>query len=275
MKWTIKVDRVVERAGFEISETPQGLVLRAKTDPRALFSESPLHVLTMYVCSAMVGANIEADTFLAACDFAQGLAEVAPPRVAGGVQAVLMSEYPETIAPLAASGGLAHAGVGEPRRCLGPLRSVPAEPHARWWAFFHLCGADVQSAARGLGLDEPFCRILTVYETLFGSAAPRDLLGLKVRLGRLPDFDFEAAARTFAVFAPEWEEAPALYRRLLESRQPYRISQLAVTVPELTASGVPGRRMNAVLSQLLAAVQRTPELNTPAALLALARTLCS
>lgn len=274
MKWTLKVDRVVERAGFQIAETPQGLVLRAKTDPHALFSASPLHILTMYVCCAMVGASVEADTFLAACDLARGLESVDPVRIANGVQAILMSEYPETAAPLAASGGLAHVEIGEPRSCLGPLRAVPSEPHARWWAFLRLCGADVQRAARTLRMDEQFCRTLTVYETLYSSAAPRDLLSLKVRLGRLPKFDFDAAARTFAVFAPEWEDAPGLYRRLKESGQPYRISQLAVTIPELTAAGVPGRRMNNVLSQLLAAVQRTPELNTPAALLALARTLC-
>ena len=273
MKWTLEVDRVVENAGFRVSETAQGLVLQTKGDPRAVFGEQPLRILTMYVCSAMIGANVEADTFLAACDLAPQLEQLPPEQLSSGVQAILMSEHPETAGPLAASGGLAHVGVGEPRRCLGPLCEVPREAASRWWTFFHLCGADVPRVACALKLDEALSRTLTIYQSLSACAPPADLLSLKVRLGRLPKFDFEAAARTFAVFQPAWADTVGLYQALCASGERYRLSQLAVTAPELTAAGVSGRRMRDVLSQLLAAVQRTPALNTPAALLALARTL--
>ena len=273
MKWTLEVDRVVEKAGFCVQETEQGLVLRTRGDARALFDASPLHVLTLYVCCAMIGANVEADTYLAACDFAPRLSEVAPEKFVDGVQAVLLSEHPEVIGPLAAAGGFTHAGVGEPKQCLEPLRSVPANPAARWWAFLHLCGADVFRASRAMKMDEKMCRTLLVYESLFAYKPPRSILELKVRLGRLPKFDFDAAAQALAVFAPGWKDAAALYQKLCESGEPYRISQLAVTPAELTAAGVPARKMKDVMSQLLSAVQRTPALNTPAALLALARTL--
>ena len=154
MKWTLEVDRVVEKAGFCVQETEQGLVLRTRGDARELFEASPLHVLTLYVCCAMIGANIEADTYLAACDYAPRLSGVTPEKFVDGVQAVLMSEHPEMIAPLAAAGGFSHVGVGGPKRCLGPLSSVPANPAARWWAFLHLCGADVFRASRAMKMDE-------------------------------------------------------------------------------------------------------------------------
>lgn len=273
MKWTLEVDRVVEKAGFCVQETEQGLVLRTRGDARELFEASPLHVLTLYVCCAMIGANIEADTYLAACDYAPRLSGVTPEKFVDGVQAVLMSEHPEMIAPLAAAGGFSHVGVGGPKRCLGPLSSVPANPAARWWAFLHLCGADVFRASRAMKMDEKMCRTLIVYESLFAYAPPRSMLELKSRLGRLPKFDFNAAAQALSVFAPGWKDAAVLYQKLCESGEPYRISQLAVTAQELTAAGVPARKMKGVLSQLLSAVQRTPALNTHAALLALARTL--
>ena len=94
MKWTLEVDRVVEKAGFCVQETEQGLVLRTRGDARELFEASPLHVLTLYVCCAMIGANIEADTYLAACDYAPRLSGVTPEKIVDGVQAVLMSEHP-------------------------------------------------------------------------------------------------------------------------------------------------------------------------------------
>ena len=133
---------------FEI--TPAGLV-KCVGDPRAVFAAQPLRVLEFVRLCACSGRDAQWDSFLAAMEACPQLAAVYPAGLRGDLQAILLSDCPQALAPVLEHGGLAGAGLRPPAPCLHPLARVPATLLGRWWALLTFCRADKKEVVQKLG----------------------------------------------------------------------------------------------------------------------------
>ena len=122
-------------------------------------------------------------------------------------------------------------------------------------------------------LGQTFCQDYARLDELFRAGPPADRLALKRCLAEGAPLPAEEMAALFSLLAPGWEPIVALYRELLDSREPFSPDQLAVTQAELMAEGVSARKAGKVLSMLLKVVVEQPELNVAPVLLQLGRSL--
>lgn len=139
-----------------------------------------------------------------------------------------------------------------------------------------MCNAHYALVCERLGFSQRFADVLAGLDRLAATTAlPQSVPELKRLLCRLPEFDYEAAVRTLMRTDVRWAGQLALYDALCFSGEPYRMRHLAVTAADLAAVGIMGQKATWVLSQLMEAVLKAPEVNTQPALMALAQTLAA
>lgn len=252
----------------------RGRVLRCVGDPHTRFAEDALRVLRLFRFASVLGFDVEWDTFAAACEAAPELGRVSAQRVRDELNRALTGQTPAALAPLVAGGGLASFGIGPSSVCLGFLGQVPGSLLCRWWALLHATGSDAALAARVFGFGRSFQADYGRLDALYSAGAPQGLLPLKRSLAKGTPFDYRDIAETFAALDARWSGAAGLYTQLLQSREPYKKEQLAVTSAQLMAEGVPPRKLGAVQAMLLKAVVEQPALNEWPTLVQMARSLC-
>ena len=273
MRLTRAIEKIIENAGLAVTESNGETMLQCTSQPESFFENDPLRVLALYSIAASLGATVQWNTFEAVAKAAPRLASVAADKIYAAVDGILLSEHPETLAPLITAGGLAAFGIAAPSPCLHTLSGVSAVRAARWWAFLHVCGACVQDVAQRMQLPQYLTADLVMFGTAFDFHAPKSEYEVKKLLSYLPSLDFYTAAEVFCLFDRAWRGTPALYAVVLASREPYSMAQLAVTAAELAAEGVRVAKINFVLGQLLDTVLKEPKLNTYPVLVALAKTV--
>ncbi|MEG2834035.1 MAG: hypothetical protein RR859_07670 [Ruthenibacterium sp.] len=275
MQLTRAVEKIIENAGLTVKDTGCGYVLGCQTEPKAFFAHNPLHILALYTAAASLNATVEWSVFEAANTSAPRIATLPAKQVCDTIQAILLSEHPETLAPLVTAGGFVRFGIKGDAPCLHVLAGLPATVATRWWGFLHLCKANITLVGARLSFPPKRTKLLCAYETAFASPVPTTITALKKLLSGLPLFDFTVAATAFAQLNPAWQQSIPLYAQLCKSKEPYHTTQLAVTAAELRAEHIYSRRTNWIFAQLLETVIKEPRLNTYPALIALARTLNS
>ena len=243
---------------FEI--TPAGLV-KCVGDPRAVFAAQPLRVLEFVRLCACSGRDAQWDSFLAAMEACPQLAAVYPAGLRGDLQAILLSDCPQALAPVLEHGGLAGAGLRPPAPCLHPLARVPATLLGRWWALLTFCRAEKEEVVQKLGYTNRLLEDLGRMDTLYRGGVPGDLPELKRRVKAMEDFDVDQAARAFETLDPAWSRGRELWQQLLEKGEPFWPKHLAAPLSSLLALGMPLRLAQKVQAALLDAVVEKPELN--------------
>ena len=258
--------------GFCTHTGSQGPVLGCTGAPGPFLSDDPMRALQLVRLAAESGCAAEWDCFAAAMDAAPALVHADPLAVRDELNRALTGLCPQALAPLVQAGGLRGVGI-RGCACLHPLAQAPSGLLSRWWLFLRLCGADAEQAARRMKLGQTFSQDYARLDELFRAGPPADRLALKRCLAEGAPLPAEEMAALFSLLAPGWEPIVALYRELLDSRQPFSPDQLAVTQAELMAEGVSARKAGKVLSMLLKVVVEQPELNVAPVLLQLGRSL--
>ena len=264
-----------DEAQFLRAHAVQNGMVRCVEDPVLYYGADARRVLSLFVFAACGPHEIEAETFMAAVNASPDAALLPGPCVRDALHAVLLSNCPEALAPLLASGAFEGFGFFGAAPCLHGLSAVPCTMETRWWAFLCLCGADIHKVCGALHLAPSFEAVLHALSALGAEKKlPQTEKELKYFLSRMPELDYGAAARMLRKNAL-WEGQEALYVRLLRTREPYLARHLAVTPAELTVAHIRGKTQSWVLRRLLDAVIETPALNTPAALMPLACVLAA
>ncbi len=249
--------------------TPAGLV-KCTGDARAVFADQPLRVLELIRLCACGEHDAEWDTFAAAMEACPRLAQVYPAGLRGDLQAILLSNCPQALAPVLEHGGLAGAGLRPPAPCLHPLARVPVTLLGRWWALLAFCRADKQEVVQKLGYTHRLLEDLASMDALYRAGVPQSRLELKRRIKAMEDFDVGQAAEAFAVLDPAWNRGRELWQQLLESGEPFWPRHLAAPLSSLLALGMPLGLAKKVQASLLDTVVEKPELNQYQLLLDLA-----
>ena len=246
--------------GFCTRSGGEGPVLGCTGAPGPFFSADPMRALQLIRLAAESGCAADWDCFSAAMEAAPALVHADPLAVRDELNRALTGPCPQALAPLVQAGGLLGVGI-RGCACLHPLAQAPSGLLSRWWLFLRLCGADAEQAARRMKLGQSFCQDYAHLDELFRAGPPADRLALKRRLAEGAPLPGDEMAALFGLLAPGWDRTAQLYRELLESREPFRVDQLAVTRAELLAGGVSARKAGKVLAMLLKVVVEQPELN--------------
>lgn len=246
--------------GFCTRSGGEGPVLGCTGAPGPFFSADPMRALQLIRLAAESGCAADWDCFSAAMEAAPALVHADPLAVRDELNRALTGPCPQALATLVQAGGLRGVGI-RGCACLHPLAQAPSGLLSRWWLFLRLCGADAEQAARRMKLGQSFCQDYAHLDELFRAGPPADRLALKRRLAEGAPLPGDEMAALFGLLAPGWDRTAQLYRELLESREPFRVDQLAVTRAELLAGGVSARKAGKVLAMLLKVVVEQPELN--------------
>ena len=257
-------------------ELKDGVLRCLVEDKAAFYKQDPTRVLALFTANAAEGCGIDDDTYAAAMQAVGGIARLHAKVVREAVQNILLSDAPEKIIPLVAGNALGQYGITGTGQGLEELRDVPCTMETRWWSFLRMCNAHYALVCERLGFSQRFADVLAGLDRLAATTAlPQSVPELKRLLCRLPEFDYEAAVRTLMRTDVRWAGQLALYDALCFSGEPYRMRHLAVTAADLAAVGIMGQKATWVLSQLMEAVLKAPEVNTQPALMALAQTLAA
>lgn len=252
----------------------QGVLRCVVPDLSKYYREAPARVLALFVAAAAKGCPVEADTYMAAMDNLDGVRRLPAGIFRSALQNILLSQRPEAVAPLLNYGVLEPFGLKGPAPCLHLLNDVPCTMETRWWSLLHMLGANYAVVCGQLGFSDTFAGALSALDSLSTlKQLPAAVLELKELLCRLPEVDYPAAARTFALHDPRWNGQAELYDKLYRSGEPYRMRELAISTGQLAVLGIRDKKAAWVRQRLLEAVIKAPETNQYPALEMLARTL--
>ena len=255
-------------------------LLRCVGQPDRRFTEDALRILRLYRFAGTLGFAIEPETGRAALALADSLKTVSAPRVRGELTKALAGPRPSALAPLIAAGGLKSFGLPSARLAEDPagldgLDKVPGSPLCRWWALLRLTGADPKKVSKIFDFGKNFLRDLVKMDSLYDHGCPADCHDMKLLLMDGWCFDPDKYLDAFAAIDPGFAGGRAVYRKLLESGEPYLVHHLRITPAELLVEGVPGRKISKVQACLLKAVIDTPSYNVYPVLAQMAKGLAS
>lgn len=249
----------------------QAKLLRCVGSPAQSFEEDPLRILRLFRLAATLGFTAEWNTFAAANAAMEAVGGLSTEQLRQEMDKILLSGGPQVLGPFIAKGGLGAYGIHSTPVLL-PLGQVPARLPYRWWGLFLLCGADSQIAGAAFGFSRSDLALFEELDRLYrlGPSADKTYLKQKLSIARL---DYAPAAATFAALDEAFAGEPALYEEIVQSGEPFRLEHLAVGGDTLRLEGLQGPRCGRMLNELLAAVIKTPSLNTVPVLLGMARAL--
>lgn len=252
-------------------------LVRAVGDAPERFKEDALRILRAYRFAAQLGFKIEQGTLEAARSSAERIPNISRERIRDETQKLLLSERPHVIFEMLRAG--IGCGVFESFDASvdgGRLDFTPCSAAARWAAFFAVCKASEQDAARIMN------------DLKFDNRTKQQVKSLlNALLLPLPD-NREEIKRQARIFTPEivktgFEITTALYGTetgsqraeladILEKREPYCEKMLAVNGHDLEALGIPpGPGHKEIKNRLLDRVVAQPELNEKGKLLEIIR----
>ena len=233
-------------------------VIRCVGDPERRFDEDALRIMRAFRFSAELGFEIEPQTLRAALAASEKLKRISVERIRDELIKTLLSASPESIAPLLETGALSFLGIsGSP--LIAKLGSLTRDETARLAAFYCACG---RGAAEAMKLPKRQKRVICEVFSIIDSFPPPTKSAVKRTL-------YSSSAEAFAIAAEIAEklygktgEYSTILRSIAESREPYRVSDLAVNGSDLIESGVRASDVGRALELLLGSVIDRPELNT-------------
>lgn len=184
---------------------------------------------------------------------------------------LMMENKNEELYSRLCAGEFAPFGLNAPKAKID-FSAVAPRMLLRWWVLFVLCEADELAASQLLGFSGRFAADIHRQNEVF-VCPPKDMRALKILLkDGLPE-DVGETIDAFALLDARWQPSVALWRQLCVSGEPFCEAQLAVTAGTLAAFGISPRRRKRVMKLLLDAVIKSPALNQPDTLAALAQKL--
>lgn len=239
--------------------------IRAVGEPAQRFKEDALRVLRCYRFASVLAYTIETSTRQAARQAAWTLSALPAERVMHELLRLLDGQTPSRIAELVQAGGLDKYGL---KTLKTPDRLDALPPETAWRLAGLLFLADIlPDQLQNWRLDRHLKEDTVCYLSLLRQPLPTSSLALKRAYTRLSPRRWPAylAARK-ALLGEDGSRVQAWLDSTAE--QPYCRAMLALSGEQLTALGVAGPAVGALLDHLLELVLIHPEYNTPEVLLA-------
>lgn len=156
------------------------------------------------------------------------------------------------------------------------INQTPRTMLVRWWALIMLTNSDIQEVCGAFSLKADFAADLQSVKSLYEMPCAENMQALKRKLASLTIWQRQNYIEIIAAFSAlntAFYPEQILYLQLLENNEAYLKEDLAVDKALLTANGIPKNKADYILTLVLNAVIKNPEIKTTAAQLSLAKQL--
>ncbi len=242
-------------------------IIRCVGDPERRFDEDALRIMRAFRFSAELGFEIEPETMRAALAASEKLKRISVERIRDELIKTLLSPSPERISPLLETSALSFLGINNSPQ-IANLKSLVKNETVRLAAFFYICG---RGAANTMKLPTRQKRVINGVFSVLDSLPPPAENAVKRAISRSSPETFEIAAEIAEKLYDSAGDYSSILRRITESGEPYRVSDLAVNGSDLIESGIRETDVGRTLERLLETVIDHPELNTRETLLNIIR----
>ena len=241
-----------------------GNILRAVGVPSRRFEEDALRILRAIRFAGQLGFSIEAETYRAICEQCEGIRRVSAERILTELDKCILSPFPECISLMSITGMTEHIfpELAETLSCdtsslFDKIKTLPIDSVLRYSVLF---GGIELSAI------EPMLRRLKM-----SAANIRDITKL-VKIAQIGIVADDAGVKSFLrsygeLSLERWlllNLNPAVelaYGHIIQTRQPYRLSDLAIGGDEILELGIRGKDVGDALEKCLNLVILEPQSN--------------
>lgn len=231
--------------------------LRAVDNPDKRFKEDALRILRLFRFSSTLGFNIESKTLLAATSNTHLLKNVSVERIREELIKLSCGINPSAVLPLIEYGGLEFLNSGEK---LSEIPFLPENERLRVFAFLKLASGNLKETLDYLKCSNAFKQYAEKMDfSLSEKAESRS--DIKHILRVLEEDIYDLLSYKSVIFKEDVKDKKRVVGEILENREPYKISQLAVTGSDITAKGYRGNQVGETLEKLLQYVIENPSLN--------------
>lgn len=265
---------------FEGMEDLKRRVVRCVGCAKDRFTEDALRILRAVRFAAQLDFVIEDETYKAIAEIAPNLVHVSKERIQVELTKLLLSDHPEKIWMVDATGIAEYVTPGftevferelESRSSRDPLKecwagiaALPADKSHRWAGFLrHMTAEQAVKILRGLKLDNDTIGNVKNMITAFQAPLAVDKVEIRRLLSRVTEYQFLGAMQLKKLDGDETVPGILrLFEEIKESGDCVSLKQLAVNGGDLLAKGlVKGKQIGDGLMYLLNLVLEKPELN--------------
>lgn len=245
-------------------------VIKTVGDPYKRFSEDALRILRLFRFSSALDFSLEKNTLSAALTLTNELNKISTERIVSELKKTLCSDFPENSMPLFETKALSFLGI-ESCPKLYNLKLIRKNTDLRMFAFLKESSKNAFETAKKLKLSRNETDKISDLLYIDKNLKSEEKADIKTVLSKLkyPEVfgDFIDYAEIYSDF--KCEKLKANYNEILNNKEPYTISGLAIDGSFITAFGISGKEVGNELYRLLKIVIRNPELNRKELLLKL------
>ena len=263
---------------FEGMEDLKRRVIRCVGCAKDRFTEDALRILRAVRFAAQLDFVIEDETYKAIAEIAPNLVHVSKERIQVELTKLLLSDHPEKIWMVDATGIAEYVTPGftevferelesrssrDPlKECCAGIAALPADKSHRWAGFLrHMTAEQAVKILRGLKLDNDTIGNVKNMITAFQAPLAVDKVEIRRLLSRVTEYQFLGAMQLKKLDGDE--TVPGILRLFEEIKEAgVSLKQLAVNGGDLLAKGLEkGKQIGDGLMYLLNLVLEKPELN--------------
>ena len=265
---------------FEGMEDLKRRVIRCVGCAKDRFTEDALRILRAVRFAAQLDFVIEDETYKAIAEIAPNLVHVSKERIQVELTKLLLSDHPEKIWMVDATGIAEYVTPGftevferelesrssrDPlKECCAGIAALPADKSHRWAGFLrHMTAEQAVKILRGLKLDNDTIGNVKNMITAFQAPLAVDKVEIRRLLSRVTEYQFLGAMQLKKLDGDE--TVPGILRLFEETKEAgdcVSLKQLAVNGGDLLAKGLEkGKQIGDGLMYLLNLVIEKPELN--------------
>lgn len=234
-------------------------ILRTVGDAELRFKEDALRIMRLYRFSSVLGFEIESETETSADKNAHHLPAVSVERITAELKKMLTGEFLHLALPFFARGYLAPFGI---KKCdITPLLKIENDWYARFSVLCFICGQDAVSLCERLKTDNHLKNIAKAVKEMLSLGFPTTRADLKRLLSKYGEEAVEVFIKAAPAFLHDTKFLKDEFISIINSNEPFLISQLAVSGDDLKALGISGREIGKALEKLKDAVIENPLLN--------------
>ena len=265
---------------FEGMEDLKRRVIRCVGCAKDRFTEDALRILRAVRFAAQLDFVIEDETYKAIAEIAPNLVHVSKERIQVELTKLLLSDHPEKIWMVDATGIAEYVTPGftevferelESRNFMDPLKecwagiaALPADKSHRWAGFLrHMTAEQAVKILRGLKLDNDTIGNVKNMITAFQAPLAVDKVEIRRLLSQVTEYQFLGAMQLKKLDGDETVSGILrLFEEIKEAGDCVSLKQLAVNGGDLLAKGLEkGKQIGDGLMYLLNLVLEKPELN--------------
>ena len=230
-------------------------IIKAVGNAETRFTEDALRIMRAFRFSAQLGFDIEAATLSAALSKATTLSFISSERIAAELIKALVSNNPQKINPLLASGGLTHLGITKNSLIPNYIENTPCDFSLRFALFCIENELDALKILTNLKLDNNTKTMVQTYIKMSSFYVKNDA-DIR-RLLNLGEYNLTKIYLTY-----KSPEMLSCLEEIITRGDAYKISMLKISGNDILDKGFAGKDVGETLNKLLSDVIEDPKLNT-------------